>query len=450
MTDRSFDDQLAAALRFDADRAVRPIDPVAIARNAASPRSRATVGWLETSRRAAGLWLAATLLVLLAGAVLVASWGGHPGPHASPPPTPETSIATSAARSSAAQQVPADLQGLWVGPSGRLPDPPLAAGAGTTLRLAAAGLTIGQVDPSNNDPAGSPLMRASASIVDGRLSVVSRTPAAFSCSPADVGTYAYALSPSGQTLTISDGQDPCELRRSGLVGTWWLSDCKISNDACLGLVDAGALSSQNFRPDLPVGGTWRPKFGDLTLTVPDGWAAGPDWEFEFVLMQGDVYASAYGPSEASFDPLPSVTFLGQVQPESLSSACSAVVDPAIPDSAQGMIAWIRTSNRLLSTPSTPMTVGGRRALYTDVSLGPKTTATCADHRFDYLIFGNLQGTIGGQSTLATGVLPATSQRLILVDMGSGAVVAIIVEATPAELNPFFQSVGPILGSVRVP
>ncbi len=74
-----------------------------------------------------------------------------------------------------------------------------------------------------------------------------------------------------------------------MVGTWQTSDCRNPDNACLGDLQAGTYSSQFFEPR-PLG-EWAPRYGALTYTVPDGWAASSDFPESYALLTQEAYAA---------------------------------------------------------------------------------------------------------------------------------------------------------------
>lgn len=98
------------------------------------------------------------------------------------------------------------------------------------------------------------------------------------CGAGDLGSYRFALSSENTTLSIIPLGDECAERAQAISGNWWHTACWLADRDCLGPVEAGTYSTNRFNP---FGGF---TFGEVTFTVPSGWAVCYDSQFHLRLQ----------------------------------------------------------------------------------------------------------------------------------------------------------------------
>ena len=380
--------------------------------------------------------IAAAIVVLGGGALLLsqpkqANVGPSQGPTVSPAisvtpaPSPTFDVGT---------LLPTALQARWFGGPRTLAG--LGEGAGTTLLLRQAVVQPGVLSVTQSNQQADALLGGTVSLVNGRIQVTKGNGPA-PCADTDVGSYAYSLSLSGETLTISDPQDPCAIRQAAIAGTWWRSDCKLAQTTCLGQLDAGTYGSQYIRPLLG-GAAWTPLFGGLTFTVPDGWANDADWPSSFSLSRSSDFAQA-PTGEGS----PQVVVLSQVQAAGQGAArCTSTAASGVAVNAAAVIANLRTVPGLIVSKTQQLTIDGHPAVMVDVSVDAATVVGCADSGekiVEFLLFGGEGYAIGGTAVY----------RQIFIDLGPGDLVAISIEADDAvALGSFYPEISPIIDTFR--
>ena len=189
-----------------------------------------------------------------------------------PTPTPNPS-------ESASGPLPAGLNHPFIGEPRSIPgltsDPAAAIlnFDGTTFRFG-----TGQRD----------ILISEAAVTDSGQLILTTVVTRDGCNAGDEGLYDFSFSPGASHMTIT-GTDDCAARLAALVGTWQTSDCRNEDNFCLGNLEAGSYSSQYFEPR-PLG-AWAPRFGALTFTVPEGWAATNDFPENYSLETQAAYAT---------------------------------------------------------------------------------------------------------------------------------------------------------------
>jgi hypothetical protein len=229
------------------------------------------------------------------------------------------------------------------------------------------------------------------------------------CGVGDVGLYSWSLSPSHWTLTIMADSDDCTARSAAVPGAWWLAGCP--NTLCLGELDAGTYGSQYFAPRLDPGAAWEPDFGGLTYTVPEGWANSGDQQESFELVPATEM-----PPVAEIDRRRNIGVFGQPTAMTQDKPCSDTVLPGVGRTVPELVTWLRTVPGLITTAPTAVTIDGHPGQSLEVRLDPAWTKTCAGSTEPLVTYFN--------PGLAVG--PDQRERLILVDLGNGDVVAIAV------------------------
>jgi hypothetical protein len=380
---------------------------------------------------------AAALVVIVAasGAYLLSRSNTPPVGGPSPQPSPASSSPTPAA-SLTSSTIPTSLQGTWFG------TPRASIGSSTT----GAAIRISDVAIEFVEPNGSsPLFGSVASVVDGHLAVQSSSQSR-GCQPTDAGTYAWSLSPSGQTLTLQAVSDPCSVRENAMPGTWWrANDCINTADACLGTLDPGSYGSQFFVTSLPAGHAWTATYGGVQFTVPDGWANDADWPADFSLSPVADYQST---TAANPQPVARIELIPAVHAESQASPCSHVNAPGVAATPAAVIAWLRTIKQLTVGPSQPLTIDGHAAISVDLGLPSGPAQPCgSDQVLEYIVS---QGWPTGGPTNgpnADGILKGARQRLVLVEPSAGNLLAIVISPEDASgFDAFLQEAMPIVES----
>jgi hypothetical protein len=256
------------------------------------------------------------------------------------------------------------------------------------------------------------------------------------CAPGSGGDYDWSLSPSGRVLTLSVIADACSQRGTALAGTWWKMGCTTDGDNCLGLLDAGTYKSQFIAPRLDPGAEWAPVFGALTYTVPEAWANSSDWPDTFELVPADEL-----PPVDEANRRRNVNVMRQPTAMTQDRPCTDEVEPGVGRTVEDLVAWLPTVPGLITTEPAPITIGGHAGQSMDVRLDPAWTATCEGDRDKSPVVTYLNPGIavrGGQT-----------ERLILLDLGDGDVVAIGVWARDqTAFDDFVPEAMPVIESFQ--
>jgi hypothetical protein len=371
-------------------------------RNAATARARVLV-----------IAAAIALVSLVLGLALVGSWLLRSGPIDLP--------------------LPAELQDRWLGDPTDLADggassQPILDMSNGDLVLRGSGLT------------GELLASSAATSPDGTLRF---TAARGGCPTDSPGSYRYTVSPGGKILTLAAVEDACQDRSDALVGTWYRAAqrCK-SGGLCLGELEAGTFKSVNLDVRLShaeIAG-YVPTFGVLTYTVPDGWAAGRDSRTQLALEPTtDEWRT--NPD----DQKPFIFVFARPTAFSQDDGCPyAALDPPIEPSADAFARWMAERPGVDAGPIHEITIGGHPGRWLDMTQAATWTSACpwsAGEPYAPLLFFD-QGDDG-----VMGIGSTTHDRYLIVDLGNGALVAIILHTVvPVSLEAFAAEAMPIVGS----
>ncbi len=364
-------------------------------------------------------------VLLLTGQGQQATVGGSPSPAASAAAIASAaSSAATAPSGSATRTLPADLQHRWMGGTSGIAQ----AGAGTSLLIGESSLSLTQAAVDTNVA-----VTASAASGSGNQLVVTTGGLRPRCAVADQGTFTWALSPSGRTLTIS-GDDACALRGGALEGTWWQMGCKDPQDDCLGLLDPGTYKSQFINVLASASAPWKPQFGAVTYTVPDGWANDADWPTIFSLSPADSFAQW---TKENGSPS-GITILNDAHASSQATPCSGKPDGHVGRTPAAIVAAMASIKGLSVGRSSPITVDGRSGLQVDLTANPSTLRPCgSDQVVEYVA--------SGSDGLA--IAPQSKNRLILLDAGN-TTIAIQISADKAGFDALASAAMPIVESMQ--
>ena len=212
--------------------------------------------------------------------------------------------------------------------------------------------------------------------------------------------------------------------------------CTVPDDGCLGLLDAGTYKSQYIAPHVDPGGDWSPVFGALTYTVPAGWANSADWPETFDLVpSAELLANPVVDTDRSrqVNLMTQPTAMAQDQP------CSDRVAPGVGRTADAIATWLGTVPGLVTTAPKAITIDGHPGQWVDIRLDPAWTSTCPEEARPVVAYLNPGVAISN----------VERERLILVDLGSGDVIAIAVwTRDQASFDAFLPEAMPIIESFQ--
>jgi hypothetical protein len=400
----------------------------------ATPQARPALRWptwRPFTMQRISVAVGALAVVAIAGVLLLSGQGNRATVGGSPSPAGSAAAVASAAQSapaapsgSATGPIPGDLQHRWMGGTSGIAE----AGAGSSLLIGESSLSLNEAAGDNHVA-----MTASAGSGAGDQLVVTTDGPRPRCAVADQGTFAWSLSPSGRTLTLT-GDDGCALRGGALDGTWWQMGCKDPQDDCLGLLDVGTYQSEFINPIAAPGSPWRPKFGGITYTVPDGWANDQDWPGKFSLSTADSFARW---TQQNGTPS-GVLVLADAHASSQATPCSGMADPQAASTPDGIVAALRHIAGLQVGPSTPVVIGGRSGVQVDLTANNARLRPCGSDRVIEYLYAAETG---------IAVDPASKQRLILLDIG-GTSLAIQIATDKAGFDALAGAAMPIIESMH--
>jgi hypothetical protein len=378
---------------------------------------------------------AAAVVVVLGGVILLIRPSNPIGPslaptNAPPPTAAQPSVAL-------AGPVSAELQDDWLGAPRAVTG--LAAFAGTHLRISA---DVVEITQSNTQT--TPFLRAGAASDAGTLRLEGQATTLPNQCPADSsGTYRVALSPSGQTLTLTLVADTCEARGLAIAGAWWRADCLESS--CLGLIDPGTYGTEYFLPRMRARADWRPEFGALGFTTTIPWAQAADWPAHAILMSPEQFAK-WTPDGGPEDPS---DILVLAKPAAIldAAACHdpAEVDPAVGQTVDALMAYVTSQPGIDATEVSDFSIDGYDGKMVDIQLASSFVGGCpGSPAGENLLISSLGREFGDD--WGVGLSGTHKTRLMLISLGRSDVVGIAVESTATDLEATLNAALPIIHS----
>ena len=307
------------------------------------------------------------------------------------------------------------------------------APAGTSIIFDAIGFAMSQ-STGNSTPA----ITASAMSIGSHSVRLVSTLADTNCTKGDTGLYRLVRQRRRtDTHHQRAGGHLCHAP-GGRPWHWYLDGYKDTQTDCLG--DARpALRSQYIAPRLKTTDTWHPVYAAVTYRVPDGWANSSDWPNLFGLTPSSAYdALPAGRDEGS----QSVLVLARATPMApQSEPCGAPTDKADTSASWTLaseITWLRHVRGVITTVPTPITIDGHPGQWMDMRYDAAWGKACKSGPGGAV--GYLMPGVGLDTT-------AQRQRVILLDLGSGDLAAIVISSdTTAPFAGFAAQAMPVVES----
>ena len=268
---------------------------------------------------------------------------------ASTPPAPNTPTTTTTTTTSGA--TPKELVDRWVGAPRTIGT--LGTGTAAAFVEISNGFLVYNTGIADNPKAfGSDLAATGDDTIEVKLAGD-----VLDCLDGDVGHYRWTLSPQATTLTLTATDDTCAARQATLEGTWTHTACKTEGRDCLGIVEAGTYSTNRWNP---YGGF---TYGQVTFTVPDGWAVDYDSQAAFFLRSADDYTKLGNDSAWGISAWADVAAAAPDNPD-CSGEPPDKADASVGTGAANIATWMTALPSLKATRST-MTIGGLQAEVVD-------------------------------------------------------------------------------------
>jgi hypothetical protein len=437
MTDeRDFDRLARAWLELSPDRAPERSVAAVLQAVETTPQVRRRFRWLpgrdNQMTRIMPMAAVVAVIAVAAGGLFLVTRPGGSGAGATPMPS---TVAPSPALS--AGRVPEDLLGRWMSRGQSMPGV-AADELGLSLYFGDASAAL---SPSNQW--GSPLIDSLASgTPEGDLQLSGSA----NCPDGAIGDYSWSLSESGRRLSIAARSDPCAGRLEAIPGEWDLMGCKNTDEPCLGDLDPGTFASQFIGPRVGALDTWAPSYGELTYSVPAGWASGSDWPSEFTLTPSADYAlwTKDGPPAETFH---GIYLMAQPVPAAQTVDCTNAEEPGGIGTVDGLMDWVTTRPGLEFGESGTMDLGPHTGRWVDIRVDPELPFQCPDPNDHAKVA--LINRAGTNNDVGWWLLPNEQLRLIFVDIGQGDVVAIAIDSTdPDRFQELIAQAIPIVESFR--
>ena len=326
--------------------------------------------------------------------------------------------------------LPAGLQHSFLGPPRAIP--------GISSEPAAAILTFDGTTFTFNTGASDVLDSTATVTSSGELKLTTEVGGS-TCAAGDEGLYDYSFSSAGTRLTIT-GTDDCVAREAAMVGTWQTSNCRNPDNFCLGDLQAGTYSSQDFEPR-PLG-RWEPRYGAMTYTVPDGWAASSDFPEAYALLTQEAYAALDLEADGCSACPDGIAVWAA--PTAAADDCVEESAPGVGTSAAELAAWVEENPNFVVERQPSVTVDGQPAIVLIVEPAERPTGQLCGEGGEAgpPIFYN-----GWHLAVAAG----DRQAFILVDLAGGETVLINVDGVdPAEFDALLTQAVPIIETFAFP
>jgi hypothetical protein len=166
----------------------------------------------------------------------------------------------------------------------------------------------------------------------------------------------------------------------------------------------------------------------LTFTVPAGWATSADSPNVFTLTPGGDYSSETkdGPAPGTIH---EIDVFAVPQRAIQDPNCDFMPDTKAGHSVSDLVAYLKHEPALAVSELASATVGGYPARVLDLRLDPKWTGQCPDIGIAFTYLGGTFGSTPGSSWYSLAIATGERQRLMLVDLGQGDVVAIVIDSS---------------------
>jgi hypothetical protein len=340
-------------------------------------------------------------------------------PSTTPATTDVTAPTSSPTTTAAATGVPTELLDRWVGPPRDLG----ILGTGDAAAFVVIDDTYLELETGNAD---NPKVYSSSIAADGDDTIVLTLLSDWDdCRRGDAGHYRWAITPGGSTLTLTAVDDACPARGDAIDGAWWHTGCNDPTRNCLGVIEAGTYATNRFNPF----GEFT--YGQLTYTVPDGWANSYDSQGSFFLEPADGY-------EGANDVHPQLA----VWPD-ITAPIQCTIDPdhGVALGASNLADWIEALPQV-AVERTQIEIGGLPAEQLDIRIVSDEGLCDEQLGWNGLV---LTTSRDYPEPDAYGILAGQTMRLILVDTAPERTVAIYIDdsdnGTSVELDPAGNDIG---------
>jgi len=441
-TDRDFDRLARAWLDLGPDEAPeRTVTAILLAAET-MPQVRRRLRWpawrdLSMSRSPILIGVWAMLLVTVAAIALL----GRPEQHdavTAPNSSSKVTDAPTASPTGAATLDPR-LVGQWIGD--RRPILGISLDQGARLIVSDDGTTV--ITPANNP--GDQYLLSNTSTDLETMRVKTGADPRGDCANGDAGTYVWSPSPNGRLMTIAAMGDDCVARLASMVGTWWRVGCHQLSDGCLGDLDPGTYQSAFIKLRHDPSNQAAHTYGNVTYTVPDGWADASDTEGTLELEPADVYATV----TAGEEPPHEVMLLAHPTIAAQDAACTHADERGVQRTVAGLMQAIALMPSLTTSAPTSISIGGLHGQMIDVTMAPSWRGSCPGTG-GVRSASVLREAGSGDAGWSGYVTEQDHGRLIVLDLGGGdlAAIGIVDNQGQASFDAFVGEAMPIVLSLK--
>ncbi len=381
-------------------------------------------------------------------AILVATAGCAGGPSSSgsgiagassnsPSSSPaSTGSATPRPSTEATTPIPDTLRYVWLGPARDIP----ALGGPLALSIIRfRGSNLDFIFGGQGEEALNSTVSVSA---PGQVRLTSANTTG-GCGVGDEGIYDFITAADRAGLTLTKVSEACSPRAEAVVGEWVRAACK--DFGCLGDLEAGTHQTAFFEPlGQPTGasGSWRMQYGQLSYTVPGGWANANDAASFYNIVLQDAYAKPAS-NETAY---PGISLVADAAVAAQDDACSPKVEPGVGTSSGEMATRIAQIPSLQVGAPTTISIAGRSGTMLDLALKSDWDRFCSVGGGVPVIRENVDSADGSDWRMTA----AGRWRLILLDVAKGRTMEILIDALdePSRFDDLVAQAMPIVTSLE--
>jgi hypothetical protein len=377
---------------------------------------------------------AVVALVLLVAVIVVSGRLGQSAGPASPSVAPTTQTPSpSASASVVGVGAPIQLVDRWAGavrPITILSLPPTRS----FLDIQGASLKF---DAGVGQP-GNVFASAVMSVGPDTLRLTATTPTT-GCHPFDIGAYRWSLSPAGVTLSLTAVDDQCSARATALSGFWTHTACRDATRDCLGPLERGTYTSNEFDP------FGSHNAGQLKYTVLGGWSNSADNNTNYFLRPTADYLN--DPGFDGGDTVSGIYVWAGTVAADQPADCAALPVAGVNRTADAIADQIAALSGLVVVDGGTVSIGGRQARELDITIDAAFSGTCPwsnGEPFRSLIMFADIGEAGG----VWGTGPGTRQHVLFVDVAPDRVASIWVDGPADGFDDLLRDATPIIESIQ--
>jgi len=213
--------------------------------------------------------------------------------------------------------------------------------------------------------------------------------------------------------------------------------CRDATKNCLGVLAPGSYSSEF----IDLFGTGKP--GQVTYTVPKGWANTLDHQPAYWLRPAADYVADPGPD--GNDTTSGIYIWGNVGAALQTHTCVEESDPSIKTTAASLAAWMKGLHGLQARVRPDTVISRHKAIVLDLTVNPARAQKCSFGTFVPLIASRPNA----PDAYMTGIGVNESIRMMLIDFPGGHTTAVLIDGPTKQWQALLQASKPVLATLRL-